>query len=176
MRFCRSLAVEHRAQALAQLWRQRTLLTGHDVLAQPMELVEARLQQLVDRGVARGEPLAQPDEQGFQFMAQIAHDGEPGHSGATFERVQITLQIGQRRVTAAVTGRETSHGAIGSIQQLGGLFGEDRGDLRVVRQALRRRLGLSDRLGRSHCGRANLDRPGYRFGSCHRPCVNDRLR
>ena len=109
---------------------------GGNTLARIHRFAHAR--QFVERGLSEAEravvggdhTAVDLHEQGFQFMAQIAHGYEARHAGAALERVQRTLQ----RVEAIDTGAvliPLRERALRLFDELDGFIGEDTGNVRV---------------------------------------------
>jgi len=108
-----------------------------DQIAHARECVEAGLHDRVGMIVADHGAPVDVEHQGLEFMAQIAHGGDAGHSGTTFEGMQLTLQFRDSVLVLAV---EIPGGqrAFSRLQQFGRLFAVDVGDF-VIKLLRRRR-------------------------------------
>ena len=106
-----------------------TLARTHG-FAHARQFVERGLRE-AERAVVGGDDAAVDlHEQGFQFVAQIAHGHQARHARAALERVQRTLQ----RVEAIDAGAvlvPLRERALRLFDELDGLIGEDAGDVRV---------------------------------------------
>ena len=164
---CRDVLVTPASEGLEagdQGARRRRVLALGDAVAHARELVDARLQR-GERAIVRLDQ-AELDvaDRGLELVAQVAHRAHAGHARTALQRVQRPLQRIERGRVVARSGPAVQ-GRLDRLEQLGGLLGEDRRDLRVegfvggvavVRRGGRRRdrsLGLwrrRRRHGRRH--------------------------
>ena len=106
-----------------------TLARAHR-FAHARQFVERRLRE-AERAVVGGDDAAVDlHEQGFEFMAQIAHGHEARHACAALERVQRTLQRVEAIDAAAVL-VPLRERALRLFDELDRFIGEDAGDVRV---------------------------------------------
>ena len=123
--------------------------------------------------VARDLAAVDLQHQGLELVTQVAHGADARHSSPAFERVQLTLQLGDRLFVLAIF-IPTSQRALSGFQQLGRFLAVDVRYL-VIEFFRRRPFVLWGRLdGRGRCnGRGCGNGCGYsngrrRRGLCQR--------
>ncbi len=138
-----------------------------------MQLVDASLQQFVHAGARLHAAAVEGNEQCLQFVAQITHRGNSGHSGTAFERVQMALEFLQGMPRAFVPGPQAER-LVRRLQEFRRFLGEDRGDFLVViglhvlglrddRRGLAFRDLLLRQLGNGSVGLQGIRQPGKMF-------------
>ena len=114
--------------------------------AHACELVERGLCEAERAVVGRDDLAVDQHEQGFEFVAQVAHGHEASHAGAAFECVQRTLQRVEAIDTAAVL-VPLRQCALRLLDELDGFVRENAGDVLIeVRD------DVFDHLGWRSCG------------------------
>ena len=106
---------------VARLTRQRT---GADQIAHARKFIEARLHHGMGMIVARDRTAVYLQHQGLELVAQVAHCGNTGHSRTALERVQLTLQLGDRLLVPAILVPNRQR-TLSSFQQLGRFLAVD---------------------------------------------------
>ena len=135
-----------------------------------MQLVDASLQQLVHAGTRLHAAAVERNEQCLQFVAQITHRGNSGHSGTALERVQMALEFLQGLPRTLVPGPQAER-LVCRLQEFRRFLGKDRGDFLVViglhvlglgddRRGLAFRDLLFRQLGNGSVGLQGIRKPG----------------
>ena len=75
---------------------RRHRLTGNDGITHAMQFVHTLLQQVVHRPGRFNALAIDRDQQGFNFVTQVTHRGDAGHSRAALQRMQMALQFFHR--------------------------------------------------------------------------------
>ena len=66
-------------------------LARNNGVTHPVQLIDALLQQTLDRFRRLDSSLVNADQQGFDFVAQATHRRYARHSRPAFQRVQVSL-------------------------------------------------------------------------------------
>ncbi len=139
---------------VARIARQRA---GADQIAHAREFIQAGLHDRVSMVVARDRAAVDLQHQGLELVTQVAHGGNARHSRAALQRVQLTLQLGDRLLVLAVLVPNRQR-ALSRFQQLGRLLAVDIRDFvieffrRRRCRGRRRRGGLLQRGGSASAG------------------------
>ena len=122
-----------------------------------MQLVDTLLQKILDGRRCLDASVVNRNQQGFDFMAEVAHGRNAGHTGPALQRVQVALELLHRLRGTLLDPLEER--LVGRFEQLGRLLREYRRDFRIV-------LGLvADDLGHVLVSRrSRRNRRGCRFG------------